>query len=125
MSRRGGVAVEMALVLPVLLVLLVGTVDWGWFFVQQAGVVVIARDAAHAGVLDSEAPAAAAAARASAALTASGVPATGQVVQVTETSASVGPVLTVAVQVTFEPLLGLVPCPEHLSARTTMRLAGE
>ena len=49
--RRAGVAVEFALTLPVLLVLLAGVVDFGWFFFVQAAVLNAAKDAARMGVV--------------------------------------------------------------------------
>jgi len=49
-SRRGANAVEFAIILPFLLMILLGTVEYGWFFFQQSqafhAVSAAARDAA-------------------------------------------------------------------------------
>ncbi len=124
MRRRGAAAVEMALVLPILLLLVVGAIDWGWFFVQQATVVVIARDAAHAGALSKDAPADRAAARARGALQAHAPNLSDGTVEVVILDEPVGDVVGVTVSVPFEPLLGLVPVPSHLAAATAMRVEG-
>jgi Flp pilus assembly protein TadG len=49
---QGGVAaVEMALVLPILLVLVMGAIDWGWYFFVHQRVVNAAREGARAGTV--------------------------------------------------------------------------
>jgi Flp pilus assembly protein TadG len=48
-SRRGSQAVEFALVLPVLVLMIGGIVDYGWYFTQSLTVVAAARDGARAG----------------------------------------------------------------------------
>lgn len=123
-ARRGAVAVEMALVLPVLLVLFVGAVDWGWFFVQEATVVVIARDAAHAGALSADAPADRARARARGALEAHGPSLADGDISVVVSDEPVGSVVEVSISVPFSPIIGLVPMPSHLAAATAMRVEG-
>jgi hypothetical protein len=50
-SRRGAVAVEFALVLPILLLLVLGGIDWGYFFFAGQIVANAAREGARAGSL--------------------------------------------------------------------------
>jgi Flp pilus assembly protein TadG len=44
--------VEFAIVLPVFLMLVLGAIDWGWFFVVQDAVSNAAREGARAAVVD-------------------------------------------------------------------------
>lgn len=48
---RGVAAVEFALVVPLLLVLVLGTIDWGWYFFVRAVVVNASREGARTGSL--------------------------------------------------------------------------
>jgi Flp pilus assembly protein TadG len=48
---RGAAAVEFALVLPILLLFVMGTIEWGWFFFTHQRVVNAAREGARAGTL--------------------------------------------------------------------------
>jgi Flp pilus assembly protein TadG len=47
--QRGAAAVEFALVLPLLLTLVLGSIDWGWFFFIDQLVTNAAREGARAG----------------------------------------------------------------------------
>ena len=49
--QRGAAAVEFALVFPLLLMLVVGVIDWGWFFFVDQLVTNCAREGARAGTL--------------------------------------------------------------------------
>jgi uncharacterized membrane protein len=49
--RGGGVSVEFALTLPLLLILLAGVVDYGWYFFVQSAVLNAAKDAVRMGVV--------------------------------------------------------------------------
>ncbi len=49
--RQAGAAVEFALTLPVLLLLLAGVVDYGWYFFVQSAVLNAAKDAVRMGVV--------------------------------------------------------------------------
>lgn len=48
---RGAAAVEFALVVPVLLVIVLGSIDWGYYFFVQQVVTNAAREAARVGTL--------------------------------------------------------------------------
>jgi Flp pilus assembly protein TadG len=49
--QRGAAAVEFALVLPLLLTLVLGAIDWGWYFFVDQLVTNAAREGARAGTL--------------------------------------------------------------------------
>jgi Flp pilus assembly protein TadG len=49
--QRGVAAVEFALVLPLLLTVVLGAIDWGWYFFVDQLVTNAAREAARAGSL--------------------------------------------------------------------------
>jgi Flp pilus assembly protein TadG len=49
--QRGVAAVEFALVFPLLLTLVLGAIDWGWFFFIDQVITNCAREAARAGTL--------------------------------------------------------------------------
>lgn len=68
-APRGAAAVEFALIVPLLLLMILGSIDWGYFFFVQQVVTNAAREAARVGsltVFDPANPAADAAARAEA-----------------------------------------------------------
>ncbi|BDG01204.1 TadE/TadG family type IV pilus assembly protein [Anaeromyxobacter oryzae] len=50
-SEQGAAAVEFALVFPVLVALLCGTIDWGYYFFTRAVVVNASREGARVGTL--------------------------------------------------------------------------
>jgi Flp pilus assembly protein TadG len=50
-AQRGAAAVEFALVLPLLMILIVGTMEWGRYFVVRESVVHAAREGARGGTL--------------------------------------------------------------------------
>jgi hypothetical protein len=106
--------------LPMLVMLFAGVLDWGWYLVQQVGMVYAVRDATRAGALvfDFNAADDVALARFE----------DGNGELVTEsisavlTGSDVGTVLTVTAEASCPPLLGLVPVPLTLKATTTMRM---
>lgn len=57
-SRRGGergtALVEFAIVLPVFLMLVLGAIDWGWFFLVRDAVSNAAREGARAAIVGSD-----------------------------------------------------------------------
>jgi len=126
MMRRGSVAVELALLLPVLLVLLVGALEWGRVLEAQVTIIQVARDGALAGARagpDGD-PVGVAEARARAALVAVGRDAGASEVGVLPVSLSVGEAVTVTVTTPYSGGSTLVPVPSQLSATVTARLEG-
>ena len=123
--RRAAVTVEFALTLPVLLMLLAGVLDYGWYFFVQVGVQSAAADAVRMGVdaaggVDPEALAEGAAGEV---LADAGLPCLGACT-ITGTIASEDGyrLLRVAVNRPFEPLVGLVPSPAANRAACAMLL---
>lgn len=122
--RSGNTVVELAFTLPVLLALLVGVADYGWYFLQRAAVLDAARDAVRIGVAspENQDPVALALEHAQAILDAAGhdlgdTDTEARVVDLDGTWA-----LTVRTSRPYEPLAGLVPVPEQVSAAVTMML---
>jgi Flp pilus assembly protein TadG len=56
-TERGAAAVEFAIVLPVLIALLCGTIDWGYYFFTRSIVVNASREGARTGTLQFALPA--------------------------------------------------------------------
>lgn len=50
-NQRGAVAVEFVLVLPVLLAIVLGVIDWGWYFSVREVAINAARNGARVGSL--------------------------------------------------------------------------
>lgn len=115
---------ESALVIPVLLVLLVGVLEYGRLLVSEVAVVQIARDAALAGARTAEAddPDAVSTARAGTGLTAAGLEAGASSVVVSRVTLPCGEAIQVHVSVPFDAIVPLVPVPGNLAASTTARL---
>lgn len=123
--RRGGAAIEFALVLPVLLAILCGIIEYGWMFLQQSNLTAAVREGARLGVTygADETPDAASVAedRVTEVLTTYGI--TGATVTATYAGASPDETLTVTVVAPYNALIGwrgLVP--DNLSASMTMLL---
>lgn len=120
--RRGGVAIEFAVVLPVLLVIIAGVLEWGQIVVREVAVTQIARDAALAGARTelTEDPAAVAIARATAALTEAGFTGGGAEVATVDIDGDAG--LAVTVHAPYRRTIPLVPAPTTLTCTVTARL---
>lgn len=122
--RRGNAAIELALTLPVLLLLGAGVAEWGWWLRWDVIVTHIARDAALTASVTAarDNPAGAAEARARAGLLAAGLSANQSAVIVETTPTSTGPAMRVALSVPYTGLVPLVPSPNRLAAEATFRL---
>lgn len=122
---RAGVAVEFALTLPVLLLLLAGVMDYGWYFFVQAGVQSAAADAVRMGV-DADGgvdPGALAEAAATDVLEDAGLPCLGACSVIASVEVQPGyRLLRVVVDRPYEPLVGLVPSPAANHASCAMLL---
>jgi uncharacterized membrane protein len=123
-NRRGNTVVEFALALPVLLAMLTGVADYGLYFMQRAAVLNAAKDAARIAVAspENQSP-----------ITMAEEHAQGIVIEglsscddcaATASVIDMEGWLALEVEVTrpFEPLAGLVPAPEQVSAVVTMAL---
>lgn len=120
-SRRGAAAVEFALILPVLLAILLGIMDWGWVFYVQLSMTNAAREGARVGITE-DTPADAqtsAVTVATSYLTRAGLAAA---VSATAPDPAGDPTVLVTVSVNpFTPLVGFVPTPGDLNATAAMR----
>jgi len=122
--RRGNTVVEFALALPVLLAMLTGVVDYGLYFMQRASILNAAKDATRIAVAapEDQSPISMAEEHAE------GILAEGMAgcddceteVRVVDLDGWLG--LNVRVSRPFEPLAGLIPAPETVSAVVTMAL---
>lgn len=123
--RRGGAAIEFALVLPVLLGILFAIIEYGWMFLQQSNVIAAVREGARLGVTyatdNSPDAATVATDRTNEVLTGYGM--TGATVLATYDGDSPDETLTVTVTAPYNALIGwggLVP--DNLTASMTMLL---
>jgi Flp pilus assembly protein TadG len=125
LRRRGGAAIEFALILPVLLVLIFGVVEYAWLFFEQTNLVSAVREGARYGVtLDqtgSPSPTSGAQSRTSTVLTGT-YNMSGATITATQSGASPSEVLNVTASFPYTPLIGLVPTPSTLNASMTMLL---
>lgn len=126
-ARHGSSAIEFALLLPLLLALLFGIIEFGWLFQRQSSLVSAVREGARAGVTyaldDTPNPLDAADARVRSALTAYGFdPAAATIVTAYE-GTSPEERLNVSCTLPYTPLIGFgAVAPATLSSRMTMLL---
>ena len=123
--RRGGAAIEFALVLPVLLTLLFGILEYGWLFLQQANVLSAVREGVRLGVTYDTAddPEGIAEARVAEILSGYGFNTATASIDASITGSSPDAVLTVSAELPYEPLLGLYAVvPDNLHGEMTMLL---
>lgn len=115
---------EFALAAPVLLTLVSGIADYGWYLSRESEIVECVRDAARVGISadDGEDPEAIAEARAAEALLVLGLdPDLATIDAQTSVDATLGEtVLTVTVTVPYTAPVGLLPAPAALASRVTM-----
>lgn len=126
-ERRGSQAVEFALLLPVLSAILLGTVEYGWYFWRESLVTNALRDAVRAGSY--QAPTSnEATGQCSACLTKTaqvaraslaGMGITVTQASVTPTIANVSGTCAIVLQpsIPYEPLLNFVPTPTYFGVR--------
>ena len=118
-NNDGVAALEFGLVLPVLMALLMGIVDYGQIYFVQLSMTNAAREGARVGATrsaDNAAPAAVAAANAY--LANAGITATVSATVPSEANPTVEVTITIG---QWEPLCGLVPTPDTLNASASMR----
>lgn len=118
-NADGTAAIEFGLILPVLLVVLVGIIDYGQIHFVRLTMTNAAREGARVGVTMPEPDAQAAAiAATNAYLTSANVTA----VVTATTPSQTNPTVTVTVTIDpFQPLIGLVPTPARLTVSASMR----
>jgi len=124
-ARRGHALLEFALCLPVVLSLLLGVLDYGWYFFQQGMLLDAAKDGCRVGVSvgATEDPALRAEAVALEILEDSGLGRPDALaVDGGVTTLSGIRVLRLTLDMPFTPLVGLVPAPTHLKVTRTMVL---
>lgn len=123
-TRRGSAAIEFALVLPVLLVCVLGVLDYGWYFYNEMLVLSAVKEGTRYGAATPRTndPAGVAAARVRTTLNTYGLP--GGTAYVASALKGVKPDTTLQVTGTlpYVPLSGFVSVPGSLSATMTMRL---
>lgn len=131
-SRRGSQAVEFALVLPVLLTLTAGIVDYGWYYSTELTVIHAVREGARAGAAADQGDDACSIARVATveALQASGFTTASPSnvdVEVVDapTIGTGGRTITVTVSMPYNELWGLVTTPTNMIAAMTMRMEDE
>lgn len=118
-SESGVSALEFGLVLPLLMAILMGIIDYGHVYFVQLTMTNAAREGARVGATRSATTAASAAiATAEDYLADAGITAT-----VTATTPSdADPAVRVSIKLSsYQPLVGLVPTPGELNASATMR----
>ncbi len=123
-QRRGSVAIEFGLVLPVLLMLIAGTLDWGMALQRQVALVDVTRDAALAGARATAAqgPEAVARARALEGLTTAGLSATAATITTSRVTLTAGVALKVHVSTPSDPAFALVGMPSTFGGTTVALL---
>jgi len=128
-ARRGASALEFALTLPILLIIVSAIAAYGWFLAQQTQVLqavgdgarlaaTVARDAATG-------PEDAAVEHTRTVLTGMGIPCSaGEDCELEAEITSSGSldVITVRASIGYSPVTGLVPNPERIYAETAMAL---
>ncbi len=117
-DEHGAAAVEFALVLPLLLILVMGTIEWGRFFFLQQLVVNAAREGARAGSVAVDGVESRAKTVAEGCLSASGLDVTKAFIVPLVSADSV----IVDVEIAVAPITGLgIPVPAKAKARSEMR----
>ncbi len=122
-ARSGSTAIEYALILPVLLTILFGAMEYSWCFVQYEAVVRAAEAAARAGaqveLTANPSPTTVAQTVGKQVLTGS-FPKTGNTATVTSTLTSSNTIINVTVQANYPPLLKYLPTPTVLKSSASM-----
>ncbi len=127
-ENRGAAAVEFAITLPVVLLLLSAVLDYGWVLHQKSNMVVALKGAARLGAAiyrgSSPGPAMVARTQAMDSLAAMGLPCPGDACQVKADLVSIAgqQALQLDATVDWSPLFGLVPTPTALHVSQTMVL---
>lgn len=123
---RGAAAVEFALILPVLLTVVFGLMEYGWIFYQQFNLASAVRDGLRQGVTVSQSaspdPRAVAEQKATDDLATMGIPSNAVTVTAVYAGASPTKTMTLTASMTYKKLIGFVPTPAQLRYGMTMML---
>ena len=123
---RGAAAVEFALILPVLLTVVFGLMEYGWIFYQQFNLASAVRNGLRQGVTVSQTaspdPRTVAQQKATADLGTMGIPSSAVTVTATYAGASPTKTMTLTASMTYKKLIGFVPTPAQLRYGMTMML---
>ena len=113
LKRRGGNAIEFALILPVLVAVFTGIIDYGWIYAVRTAATSSARAGARVGALTPKAnsPDTAASAAAQAKWDSIGLPLSSGDVLISAGRVGTPKLMVVRVRVTTSGLVGLVPNP--------------
>jgi Flp pilus assembly protein TadG len=127
-GRRGAAMVEFAIILPVLVMLLFGVIEYGWVFFKAAQVNQAARHGSRIAIRPAATEAEVTAAVA-AVMTGAGLGSSGYTVAIGDLTVDVGEPVEVRVDVNYEgniDLIGLpmIPIPDQLHGRTVMSKEG-
>ncbi|HET9555429.1 MAG TPA: TadE/TadG family type IV pilus assembly protein [Anaeromyxobacteraceae bacterium] len=127
--RRGAVLIEFVVVLPVFLLLLLGAIDWGWYFVLRQATLNAVREGARVGSVQNTPGAAPAAAQVAVAdyLTRAGLRAYASTATLATVTVGGAPVTVIQVGLVGYPagsITGFTPTrvPATLTAQAVMRL---
>ena len=125
-GRRGAAAVEFALTLPVILSIMGGAIEFGWYFHESMHMVNAVRQGARAASMTSSdlGPQSVGVAVAQDVWTASGLPGTPSCSATLGTmSALPGTTVTVTCAVDYQPMMGrLIPIPQSVSKFATFQM---
>lgn len=124
--ERGAVAVEFALILPVFLAVVFGTIEYGWVFYQQFNLAASVRDGLRQGVTRSQTtspdPQSTAIQKAKADLQALGIASGAVTLTATYSGAAPTKTMTLTAVMPYKNLIGFVPTPVRLQYAMTMML---
>lgn len=120
-NERGAIAVEFALLLPVLVILLIGIMEFGMFYSAQISVTAAAREAARVMAIDHDPGAARMAARSASPVLDPAL--TNEQIAVSATCTT-GATATVTITYTLDALTGLFGSSFGITARAAMRCGG-
>jgi Flp pilus assembly protein TadG len=125
-GQRGGAAVEFALILPLFLTLVFGTMEYGWVFYQHFGMASAVRDGLRLGVTISQNatpdPKTSAVKRTQDLLAGVGISPTSVTINAKYTGASPSKTMTLSATMLYKPLIGFVPTPKNIAYAMTMML---
>jgi Flp pilus assembly protein TadG len=126
-KRSGAAMVEMAIVLPVLLILTLGLIEYGWVFLKVSQINQAARHGVRAAVRP-DATAGIVQSNVSSLMTAAGIKSEDYTLTYTDLYVAVGQPVTVHISVNYDKLsltgTGFLPLPDKIQGRGTMAKEG-